>query len=77
MRRLLLHGGWLDEKDVQGTYADCVRENAATGGKLSRIQAVWRGRQARKLLEADGIMQQLQASKERRGKEKDSDDEEE
>mmetsp|Transcript_17898 Transcript_17898/g.36704 ORF Transcript_17898/g.36704 Transcript_17898/m.36704 type:complete len:118 (+) Transcript_17898:208-561(+) len=75
VRRLLLHGGFMGEADAAATYMCCVRENAATGGKLMRIQACWRGRKARKGLEADGVMQQLQLSKERREKEKQEEEE--
>ncbi len=76
MRRLLLHGGFMEEADVAATYASCVQENVATGGKLLRIQAAWRGRTVRKALEADGLMQQLQLSKARRGENKNKDEEE-
>lgn len=47
MHRVLVHDAPLSKAAARQVWTTCARENPATGGLLSRAQALWRGYKAR------------------------------
>lgn len=48
VRRVLVRDASMDTEQAMQTYIACAQHHPAIAGKLTTIQAVWRGRQARK-----------------------------
>jgi hypothetical protein len=48
VRRVLVRDASMDAEQAMQTYIACAQHHPAIAGKLAIIQAVWRGRQARK-----------------------------